>query len=113
MKSLRELRDEYTQLDSMRVQRDRKDATEREKREQSAARIAALSCFVTLDVVEVGIINTVRFICYRLYSGDNFSKQLERLKPKHKSRYEYNQERKRDFRMNKPPNNFAAKVKIA
>ncbi len=72
MKSLRELRDEYAQLDSMRIQRDRKEAAEREKREQSAAQIAALSCIVTLDVVEVGIINTVRFFCNRQYLGDNF-----------------------------------------
>jgi hypothetical protein len=59
MKALRELRDEYTRLDPMRLQRDRKEANEREKREQAAAKIAVLSCSIALDVVEVGIQNTV------------------------------------------------------
>ena len=78
--SIRTTRSSFTESDAMEKSR-------RERNEQMAAQIAVLSCDITLHAIKQGmhnyIINT-------------------RKRPK--TKYEYNQERKRDFRMNKEEN---------
>jgi hypothetical protein len=64
MKALRELRDEYLRLDPGRMQREKKEASDREYNEQNAAQIAALTCDFVLQVVEEGTLNRVRYFYY-------------------------------------------------
>jgi hypothetical protein len=57
---------------------------EKEKIEQQIAQIAILTCETAHDTIAQGVHNI-----------------LDGLKEKHKSKYEYNKERKRDFRVGK------------
>lgn len=84
--TLRALREEYLRLDPERVKKERLLASQREREEQFWAQVTALSCKVALTTIKQGLHNTILS-----------------LKPKLKTKYEYNLERKRDFRMGKPP----------
>ncbi len=58
-KKLRALREEYLRLDPERIQQERMLAAQREREEQFAAQIAALSCNVALSTIKEGVHNTV------------------------------------------------------
>ena len=83
------------------------ETARREKFEQYAAQIATISISVSLDAIRKGIRSTVSsssfcldtYLLHELYRLAKF--QLQKLKKKPKTRYDYMLERVRDFQVAK------------